>query len=66
MADKLLLDELYSALDELTDDERGLIDALYCQEKSERDVAHEIGISSIAVHKRKHKTIDKLRRFLKK
>jgi hypothetical protein len=29
VADKLLLDELYAALDELTDDERSLIDSVY-------------------------------------
>lgn len=65
VADKLLLDELYSALSELTDDERKLIDALFYKEKSERTFAKEIGISSIAVHKRKHKVLDKLKNILK-
>lgn len=62
--DKLMLDMLFAALAELTDDERDLIDALFFDEKSERDVAQEIGLSSIAVHKRKHKILDKLRKFL--
>lgn len=66
VADKLLLDELYAALAELTDDERSLIDELYFKEKSEREVSREAGISAVAVHKRKHKILDKLRRFIEK
>ena len=65
VADRCLLDELYAALAELTDDERSLVDALYRQEKSEREVARNIGISSIAVHKRKVNALEKLRRRMK-
>jgi RNA polymerase sigma factor (sigma-70 family) len=61
VADKLLLNELYAALAELTDNERSLIDALYYQEKSERDVAAEISLSQKAVNKRRHRILDKLR-----
>ena len=49
--DKMLLDMLLTALAELTDDERGLIDALFFDEKSERKISRDLGISSIAVHK---------------
>ena len=62
--DKLLLDELLNALMKLTDDERSLLNELFYKEKSEREIAKEIGISSIAIHKRKHKIINKLRQFL--
>lgn len=62
--DKLLLDELLAALMMLTDDERSLLHELFYKEKSEREIAKEVGISSIAIHKRKHKIIIKLRRFL--
>jgi len=55
--DKLLL---YSALAELTDDERYLIEALYFQGKSERNLGEELGISCVAVHKRKNKILAKL------
>lgn len=65
VADKLLLDELYAALAELTDDERFLIDELFFKEKSEREVSQKAGISAVAVHKRKHKILDKLCRFIK-
>jgi RNA polymerase sigma factor (sigma-70 family) len=64
VADKLLLDELYAALDELTDDERSLIDALYYQEKSERSIATDIGLSQKAVNKRRHRILDKLRELM--
>gem|GEM_PF-4300829 len=57
VADKLLLDELYAALDELSDDERSLIDALYFDEKSERSFADEIGLSQKAVNKRRHRVL---------
>ena len=60
-----MLEMLLAALAELTDDERSLIDSLFYQEKSEREIAGEIGISSIAVHKRKHKILSKLRGILK-
>ena len=58
---KMLIDELHEAIATLSDDERNLIYALYYQEKSEREVAVEIGISCVAVHKRKIKAIEKLK-----
>lgn len=61
VADKLLLEQLVSALDELGPDERSLINALFYKERTERDYAAEIGISNQAVGKRKHKVIEKLR-----
>lgn len=63
--DKLLLDMLLEALSELTDDERFLIDALYYQEKSERMVAKETGLSKTGIHKQKEKILSKLRDLLK-
>jgi len=61
VADKLLLEQLVTALDELEPDERSLIDALFYKERTERDYAAEIGISHQAVGKRKLKVIEKLR-----
>jgi RNA polymerase sigma factor (sigma-70 family) len=61
VADKLLLEQLVAALDELEPDERSLIDALFYNAHTERDYAAEIGISHQAVGKRKHKIIEKLR-----
>jgi RNA polymerase sigma factor (sigma-70 family) len=61
VAAKLLLEQLVAALDELDPDERSLIDALFYNDRTERDYAAEIGISHQAVGKRKHKVIEKLR-----
>ena len=63
--DKLMLDVLFAALAELTDDERGLIDALFFDEKSEHDVARESNRSKTSVHKQKDKILSKLRNLLK-
>lgn len=62
--DKLLLDMLLTALEELTADERSLIDALFYQEKSEREVANQNGISHQAVHKKKARILEKLKKLL--
>jgi len=61
VADQVLLEQLVTALDELEQDERSLIDALFYKERTERDYAAEIGISHQAVGKRKQKVIEKLR-----
>lgn len=63
--DKLLLDMLSQALKELTDDERFLIDELFYNDKSEREIAKEIGLSKTGVHKQKEKILSKLRNLLR-
>ena len=64
VADKILLDMLMSALDELAADERGLIDALYFDGKSERDVATEIGVPQTTLNYRKNKILKWLKEKL--
>ena len=66
VAEKLLLDELYAALDELTDDERSLIDALFFDEKSERTVASERGVKRNTVVYHRNKILGKLKNILGK
>jgi len=61
VADKLLLEQLAAALDDLEPDEKALIDALFYQGNTERDYAAEVGISHQAVGKRKKKILEKLR-----
>jgi RNA polymerase sigma factor (sigma-70 family) len=63
--DKVLLDMLFKALEELADDERFLINELFFNDKSEREVAKEIGRSKTGVHKQKEKILSKLRNLLK-
>jgi RNA polymerase sigma factor (sigma-70 family) len=62
--DKLLLDMLSKALSELTDEERFLIDELFYQEKPERMVAKETGVSQNTVNYHKNRILEKLRRLL--
>ena len=64
VADKMLLDQLLSALDELGPDEQSLINALFYDDRSERDYAAEAGISHQAVGKRKQKVLVKLRKII--
>ena len=64
VADKLLLDMLMSALDELAENERRLIDALYFDGKSERDVAAETGVPQTTLNYRKNKILKWLKEKL--
>jgi RNA polymerase sigma factor (sigma-70 family) len=61
VADKLLFEHLAKALDEVGEDDKSLLDALFIDGRSERDYAAEIGISHQAVGKRKAKALEKLR-----
>lgn len=64
VADKLLLDELYAALEELDPDNRRIIE-LFSAGKSEREIAADIGLSQKAINKRKTKLFAQLRERLK-
>jgi len=61
VADKLLLEQLVAALDDLEPDERSLIDALFYHDRTEWNYAAEVGISHQAIGKRKKKVLEKLR-----
>jgi RNA polymerase sigma factor (sigma-70 family) len=61
--DKLLLDMLMAALAELTDNERGLIDALFFDEKSERELSKETGVPQKTINNRKQAILKKLKKF---
>ncbi len=63
LEDKLLLDMLFKALSELTDDERFLVNELFYQEKSERTVARETGLPQKTINNRKRAIINKLKKF---
>ena len=58
--DKMMLETLLKALPKLEYNEQQLIDRLFVQQKTEREVATEIGISHQAVHKRLTKIIGKI------
>jgi len=64
VADKLLLEMLMDALDELTVEERGLIDAVYYEGNTVREFATKTGKSKSAVQRAKEKIIEKLQNYL--
>jgi RNA polymerase sigma factor (sigma-70 family) len=64
VADKLLLQELFAALDELDPDNRRIME-LFGLGKSEREIAAEIGLSQKAINKRKSKLFAQLQERLK-
>ena len=64
IADKLLLEQLYIALDELDPDNRRIMQ-FFSIGKSEREIAAEIGLSQKAINKRKTKLFAQLRERLK-
>lgn len=63
---KIMLDKLKSALNKLSAEELLLIDMLYTQLKSEREIALELGVSQNAVNKRKKKLLGQLKKLLEK
>ena len=65
IADKLLLEELYAALNELDPENRRIME-LFSSGKSEREIADDIGLSQKAINKRKVKLFAQLRERLKK
>ena len=62
--DKLRLEELYTALNELDPDNRRIIE-LFSIGKTEREIATDIGLSQKAVNKRKTNLFAQLRERLK-
>lgn len=56
--------ELHKALSLLTDDERYLIEQLYYYERTEQEIAEELGVYHNAIHKKKLLILRKLKSFL--
>lgn len=57
--------QLHKALLLLSDDERDLIERLFFQEQTEREIAAVYGLSQNAVNKRRKRVLDKLRELTK-
>jgi len=66
VAYKLLLEQLFAALEELSDQERDLIDQVFYEEKSERSISAGMGIAQQNVNKLKKKILKKLHNLLTK
>ena len=61
---KFDVDKLHTALAMLTPEERALIQALFFEEKTERQYAEELGVYRNAIHVRKTKILKKLKKLL--
>lgn len=62
---RLEIKQLYEALSLLSDHERYLIEQLYFEERSERDLAKEMGVFHNAIHKQKKQILAHLKKILK-
>lgn len=60
---KLELERLHKAILILSKEEQWLIHELYFEERTEREVAAELGLSQKAVNKRRQKVLEKLRKL---
>lgn len=63
---RLQYEQLHKVLSLLSADERELIDRLYFQGQTVREVAMSMGIYPNAVHKRKTRILEKLKNFFEK
>ena len=61
---RVMLDRLRQALLLLTEEERRLVLEIFYEERSERELAKKYGISQVAIHKRKDRILEKLRRWI--
>ena len=66
VVDKLCLEKMRQCFNQLPEDDRTLINALYFDGKSETETAELFSISQQAVSKRKHKILKKLKEMLSK
>ncbi len=65
-AEEELIEDLYEALKTLSKKERQIIDALYLKNddnKSEREITRELGISHMTMNCRKNRVLKKLRKY---
>ena len=64
VANKIAVDKLHQCLDLLSEDERNLINAIYFNGITEREFAKVQGVSQVAVHKRKHRILKKIKKLI--
>ena len=64
MLGRMEAEQLHKVLSFLSADEKYLIQEIYFHERTERDLAKELGYSQNAINKRKKRILDKLRRLM--
>ena len=62
---KIMTDKLKSALPLLAEDEQKLIREIFYENLSERSLAEKYNVSQVAIHKRKVKILEKLKKIMK-
>ena len=63
---KIMLDKLRNSILLLPDDDQNLIREIFFEELSERTLAEKYSVSQVAIHKRKVKILDKLKKIIEK
>lgn len=61
---RIMSEKLHEAIKELSDEDAELVQALFFEGVTERTYAEKLNISQVAVHKRKKKVLEKLRKIL--
>ena len=59
------LRRLRAALDQLSEEERVLIHALFFDERSERELEERMGVHRMTIHNRKIRILQKLKKMLR-
>lgn len=62
--ENIMLEKLRECFGMLTSEEKMLINELFVKELTEREVAARHGVSQAAVHKRKERILNKLRKMM--
>lgn len=61
----IVREQLMKAFAKLSNEERLIIYGLYFDEKSEREIARMMGLSQAAIHKRRNRILEKLKKFVR-
>lgn len=64
--ENIMIDKIIKAIKNLTDNERFIINELFFNGKSERELANLINIPRTTLHSKKIKIINKLKNYIKK
>lgn len=62
----IMYEKLYKALRMLKKEDRDLLIKFYFQERSEREIANQLGLSQNAINKRRHKILKRLYQIMEK
>ena len=63
---RMEIQQLHKAISLLSEEERYLIVQIFFEERTEREVAEELGVYHNAIHKQKNRILQKLRYFFEK